>query len=107
MEIIGAQMCPDLIDMLVSIPPKCSAFHGVPQREKQSDDLGPTRKLKGQRWKTAFLVEMDTVGSNKKGVQNILKINRQEIVRQSRFRTKSMWARLRTAAIQRHKNRPL
>ena len=58
-EIIEAQACPDHIHMLVSIPPSlsCSAIHGIPQGEKQLDDLRPTRKLEVQIWKSALLVQ--------------------------------------------------
>ena len=36
---------------------KCSTIHGVPQREKQSDDFRPTRQFKIQIWESSLLVQ--------------------------------------------------
>ena len=56
-EILGSEVCPDHVHMLVSIPPKLfvSSFMGY-LKGKLSDDIRPVRKSGIQIWEPAVLV---------------------------------------------------
>ena len=77
-EIIGAEVCPDHIHMLISCPPKYSIFYVMGYLKGKSGlmifDRHANLKYKyGNRhfWARGYFV--DTVGKNKKKIQEYIK----------------------------------
>lgn len=88
-EIIEAQACPDHVHILVSIPPSLSAAQFMGCLKGKSSlmifDRHANLKYKYENrhfWYRGYYV--DTVGRNKKRLQNISKTNWQKILRQTR-----------------------
>ena len=88
-EIIEAQACPDHVHILVSIPPSLSAAQFMGCLKGTSSlmifDRHANLKYKYENrhfWYRGYYV--DTVGRNKKRLQNISKTNWQKILRQTR-----------------------
>ena len=88
-EIIEAQACPDHVHILVSIPPSLNAAQFMGCLKGKSSlmifDRHANLKCKYENrhfWYRGYYV--DTVGRNKKRLQNISKTNWQKILRQTR-----------------------
>ena len=112
-EIIEAQACADHIHMLVSIPPSLSAAQFMGYLKGKSSlmifDRHANLKYKyGNRhfWCRGWYY-VDTVGRNKKAIVQYIKNQLEEAIAADQiFLKEYIWARLRVAKIQKHKNRP-
>ena len=111
-EIIEAQACSDHIHMLLSIPPKYSVSQIMGYLKRKSSlmifDRHANLKYKyGNRhfWARGYYV--DTVGRNKKQIQEYIKHQLEEDQIADQMSLRNLWTRLRVARIPRHKNSPL
>ena len=107
-EIIEAEACPDHIHMLLSIPPKYSVSQIMGYLKGKSSlmifDRHANLKYKyGNRhfWARGYYV--DTVGRNKKQIQEYIKNQMKEDEIADQMSQKNILTRLRAARISRHK----